>query len=239
MGYYNTYDGYGYGYGHDYGYNYGSSPDSLIEFLLAFLLVFAVVMLVLLAIAVVSYVLQSIGLMQMAKRRGIKNPWLAWIPVASGYLLGKISDDINYRNGKLTKRRILIPVFSGVCLFFYVCESALTFSLAAASARNYYSYDMNQLVFTFLIHMLLMLGAAAVAQIFTYMSLYNIFEDYYPKNKVLFTILSIFVSLAAPIIIFALRNKPPVSIVSPKGYWSNGAYINNNTFNNYNSQFFE
>ena len=84
-----------------------------------------------------------------------------------------------------------------------------------------------------------MLGAAAVAQIFTYMSLYNIFEDYYPKNKVLFTILSIFVSLAAPIIIFALRNKPPVSIVSPKGYWSNGAYINNNTFNNYNSQFFE
>ncbi|MBZ4669212.1 MAG: hypothetical protein PWP07_1060 [Epulopiscium sp.] len=50
---------------------------------LAFVLVFAVIFIVL-------YVLKSIGLFGMAKKAGIENSWLAWIPVADMYIMGKL-----------------------------------------------------------------------------------------------------------------------------------------------------
>jgi hypothetical protein len=37
---------------------------------------------------IVAYILTSIGLHGAARRRGLANPWLAWIPVARVYLLG-------------------------------------------------------------------------------------------------------------------------------------------------------
>ncbi len=46
------------------------------------------------AIFIVFYVLFAIGLMKMAERMEIENPWLAWVPIANLYLLGKVVGDI-------------------------------------------------------------------------------------------------------------------------------------------------
>lgn len=43
-----------------------------------------------------SYIFLAVGLYTMAKRRGIRNPWLAWIPVANMWLLGCLSDQYQY-----------------------------------------------------------------------------------------------------------------------------------------------
>lgn len=45
---------------------------------------------------IAGYVLTALALYTMAKRRGIKHPWLAWIPVADMWLLGTISDQYRY-----------------------------------------------------------------------------------------------------------------------------------------------
>jgi len=46
-----------------------------------------------LLMSVAIYVFNSIGLMTIAKNRGITHPWMAWIPFANSYLFGKLSDD--------------------------------------------------------------------------------------------------------------------------------------------------
>jgi hypothetical protein len=46
--------------------------------------------LLLVILALVFYVLFSLGLYTMANRRGIPNAWLAWIPIAQFYTLGEV-----------------------------------------------------------------------------------------------------------------------------------------------------
>ena len=57
-----------------------------------FVIVYLVILLVALGFGMVWYVLQSLGLYTIAERRGIRNPWLAWVPVANMWVLGSISD---------------------------------------------------------------------------------------------------------------------------------------------------
>ena len=42
------------------------------------------------------YVLQSLGLYQIAQRRGIKYTWMSWVPVLNTWILGSLSDQYNY-----------------------------------------------------------------------------------------------------------------------------------------------
>ncbi|MEQ8200854.1 MAG: hypothetical protein ABRQ24_05470 [Syntrophomonadaceae bacterium] len=46
-------------------------------------------------IAIVFYVLKSVGLSNLAARRGIENPWLAWIPVADLYIMGVLVGEMD------------------------------------------------------------------------------------------------------------------------------------------------
>ena len=39
----------------------------------------------------VGWILSSVGLYKVAKRRGIRNAWLAWIPIGSEWVLGSVS----------------------------------------------------------------------------------------------------------------------------------------------------
>ncbi|MBQ8670270.1 MAG: hypothetical protein IJ508_03390, partial [Oscillospiraceae bacterium] len=76
------------------------------------------VLVILMAIAATAavYVLQALSLQTMAKRRGIANAWLAWVPVGSSWLLGAIADDINARQGKKTSYGILLLVVTAACM---------------------------------------------------------------------------------------------------------------------------
>ena len=61
------------------------------------------------AISLVAYIFQSIGLYSIAKRRGIKAPGLAWVPVGSMWILGSIADQFDYvRTGQVKKKRVAL-----------------------------------------------------------------------------------------------------------------------------------
>ena len=45
-----------------------------------------------------TYVLYSLGLYIIANRRGIRNAWLAWLPVGNIWILGAIADDYRARH---------------------------------------------------------------------------------------------------------------------------------------------
>ena len=58
-------------------------------------------------IGIATYVLSALGLYTIAKRRGLNHPWLAWIPVASAWIVGSLSDQYRYvvNGASITKSR--------------------------------------------------------------------------------------------------------------------------------------
>lgn len=149
--------------------------------------IFVVVMLTVLAVSVAVYVLQALAVHSMAKRRGIENAWLAWVPVASGWILGSVADDINARRGKKT-------VYGPVLLVLTAVGAAGSFSM--------------------FLQPLLWLAAAPLSlavMVVNYIVLYEIFNDYAPKNAALYLVLSILLGIQW-ILLFLLREKRPLSL---------------------------
>lgn len=63
-------------------------------------------------VSIAMYVLQAWGMYTIAKRRGIRHAWLAWVPFGSAWILGCISDDYKNRCGKQQKLRVALLVLS-------------------------------------------------------------------------------------------------------------------------------
>lgn len=65
-------------------------------------------------LSLASYVLMALGMYTIAKRRGIRHAWLAWLPVANLWLLGCVSDQ--YQQVALgkqkTKRRVMMWLYA-------------------------------------------------------------------------------------------------------------------------------
>lgn len=49
--------------------------------------------------AIVSYVINSLGIYRLAKKLGVEYAWLAWIPYAQYYTLGKVVEKCDERRG--------------------------------------------------------------------------------------------------------------------------------------------
>jgi len=181
---------YEFGPGFEYGYNYGAPGiasalgDGLLAVLGAFLLL---VIVVAAAAAVTVYVLQALALQTMAKRRGMDNTWLAWVPVGSSWLLGAMADDINARQGKKTSYGIVLLVTTAAC--------------------------MGAGVSLFLIPFLgLFSGLFSIAvMVVYYIALYEIYRDYAPKNAVPYLVLSILLGIQW-LLLFLLREKRPLTL---------------------------
>lgn len=140
-----------------------------------------------LVFAAATYVLRSIGLYTMAKNRGIENAWLAWVPVGNSWLLGQIADEVNSRQGKKTNYSLILLVLTAV-------TAAGGFSLVL-------------LPFSALLSAPLSLAASVVY----FIALYDVYQDYAPKNAVVFLVLSILLS-AHWLLLFILRDRLPLSL---------------------------
>lgn len=86
-----------------------------------FLGIILIIWLIALAFGILMYVFQSLGLYTIAKRRGIDNPWLAWIPVGYQWILGCVSDQYQYvAKGQVKSKRKLLLVLSIISLVLSV-----------------------------------------------------------------------------------------------------------------------
>jgi len=76
----------------------------------AFLAALGAFSLLFFAVAVVFYVLKSIGLSTLAANRGIENPWLAWIPVADLYIMGMLVGEMDVLDYHIDNLGLWVPV---------------------------------------------------------------------------------------------------------------------------------
>ena len=169
-------------------------------------------------LGIVMYILQSLGMYTIAQRRGIRHPWLAWLPFLHMWILGSISDQYRYVvRGQIRNRRKWLLVLSIVML---------ALSLAAVGGYVAVLVDIAMQIpdITYVISGQLPGGGvlpalwvfgviaavwvlAVVATVLQYACLYDLYASCTPNYKVLFLVLSILFNVTMPFLVFACRKK--------------------------------
>lgn len=214
----------------DYSYSYGGSEMDYQLFMELFSSIMAVALLFAGIIMLVFYVLNAIALTGLSKNRGLNNPWIAWIPFADGYAIGRLSDDINLRRGKTTRHRIILlvmeiltAVFAVLMLVFMLPAFFDLMEQAISGQLDYYSdAEIIQLLRPFVFGWLVMIPLLVVEIIYTvfqYIALYNIYKSYARSNAVVFLVLSIlFAPITTTIFLLMIKNRMPEDSQPPMGY---------------------
>ena len=180
------------------------------------LIFFLVIYLGILGFAVLSYVFNALGMYTIAKRRGINNPWLAWVPIGSSWLLGSISDQYHYvvKGEVKSKRKILLGLqlgFLGTYLLFFIGWIWLIVNIVltgdAEMTDAMMAQSMMAPVMLFYVAALVMSAMSIVLSVFQYMALYDLYRSCDPDVGVLFLVLSILFGVAQPFFVFGVRKK--------------------------------
>lgn len=168
------------------------------------------------ALNIAAYILTALALYTIAKRRGLKNPWLAWIPVADAWLLGSISDQYRYvvKREYKSKRKILLilQIISKVCgLAGLVLSGVAGIQLAQGFMH---AIPEEQLIGSIIGPAMGLLGicvplvGVSIAHIIIhYMAMYDVYNSLDPKNSVVYLVLSILFGITEPFFLFFNRNK--------------------------------
>lgn len=173
--------------------------DGLGSALAVLLVIYLVVLLLTLAFSVVCYVLSSLGVYTVAKRRGILHPWLSWIPVGNMWILGSISDQYQYLvKGKIKNRRkILIGVMIALLAM------ALPLGIAVGLATVGYTTAIGSVIVLYLVYF----AIAIFGSVIQYMAYYDLFRSCRPDDATLFLVLGILFQIALPFFLFSCRKK--------------------------------
>ena len=165
------------------------------------------------------YVLTALGLYTIAKRRGIRKAWLAWIPVVNCWLVGCISDQYRYvvkGQVKAKRKSLLILTIVQAVLSAAIAVVAIIAGVEIVSEvvqgfgpmYAMHGFPRN-LVVSFIVILCLCLPMAAVAvakMVIYYMAMYDLYTSCAPENNVAFLVLSIFFRITEPFFVFFNRN---------------------------------
>lgn len=166
-----------------------------------FVVAYILVMLFAMAWSTVVYVLYSLGMYTIAQRRGIRHPWLAWVPLGNIWILGSISDQYQYlAKGKIKNRRkVLLGLYIALLLACFVWIIGLMVSAIAGTEIA--------AILWMLLGMLGVFGVAIVVLVLEYMALYDLFQSCQPSNATLYLVLAILFNVTLPFFVFACRKK--------------------------------
>lgn len=197
-------------------------------------------------IGIATYVLGALALYTIAKRRGLNHPWLAWIPVASVWIVGSLSDQYRYVvNGEnKSKRKVLLTlnIITFVLSIVIVACAIVALAQAVVGAAGNVSEDaMLGMILGPVLSVaglaLPLAGVAIAYAVVYYMALYDIFKSLDPNNCVLFLVLSIVFGVTEPFFLFFNRNKdggmpprrPEPACIPPEPNWCDNSQDTDNT----------
>ena len=195
-------------------------------------------------VAITMYVLHSLGLYTIAKRRELTHPWMAWVPGLQLWTLGSIADQYMYvAKDKVRNRRkwvvglaiamavlmvvFYIVFFAAYFVFFLEISMNMEMGMVMEDELQFVLNGLKAFVPT-LVVFLLMFAVSIVLSVVEYVCYYKLFASCDPENKTLFLVLSIFFSFLLPIFVFVCRKKdmgmPPRRDAQPT-YIPQAAYV--------------
>ena len=166
-------------------------------------------------VGIVLYVFKSLGLFTIAKRRGIRNYGLAWVPVGDAWVMGAIADrDQTTRTGKPSRLRWwLLALGIATYVLLFIMLGALISLLAVLMTSLPYSdswdYMLERELLTYggslLLVYLLTIACSIAYVVLYYICLYRLYRSCRPENATAYLVLSIFISVTMPFLLFACR----------------------------------
>lgn len=191
-------------------------PEEVVSFFFTFFIGAIAVSAV---IGIAIYLLESISVYKMAKSAEVKNPWLAFVPVANGWVYGTLAEKYKKKNGTKSARfGIILPVLEGIVLIETI---ALTiFTVISIKEITGYALDavntstemvpeqFMSLIPVIILYFALMAVAFAYIIVF-YVALWRIYSSFDKPNATLYIVLSVVFTIPVPIILFIIRNRKP------------------------------
>ena len=190
-------------------YSFINDIENALSNLLA---VTAVISVLCIITALAGYILQSIAMTRIGRRRGIKAAWLAWIPIANVWTTGAIADDHDAQQGRKRNFRATLLILIIIFILAYVFLFVGAFSMAGElEAVDTFSEELAPIVIKLMVTMytgmFAIVFAATVFSAIHFICIFKIFESLSPRRCVLHFILGILIPFYQPICLFCLRNK--------------------------------
>ncbi len=138
-------------------------------------------------IGIALYILFAVGLYGLAKNANTGNEWLAFIPIAQFYIIGKILREVKILNYTVPQLELVLPLAPVALMVVGAILGVIPI--------------LGGLV-VFLLNI--------AYGVFYVVVLYNFYKKYKGQDAVLMTILSIVLPFMGPIYFFTMRNLPPI-----------------------------
>lgn len=199
-------------------FDYNMIDEAIFRFVVALMTgIFVVTLVALLAI----FLFRAYSLHRIARRRGIRHAWLAWVPAGSDWILGNLADQYRYVAGGSVKNRrlpvlllsIVMTVYSG-----YTCVTSagtLTMDLWAMMEQTDVPMVMPT-AWTFALPVILWAVSLALT-VLRCVCLYDLYSSCMPRYNTLYTVLGLVFGFLEPVFLFVCRDKeegmPPRRVV--------------------------
>ena len=165
-------------------------------------------------VAITTIIFQGIGIMKMHEKLGLKNGWMAFVPVLNQYALGRVAEQYIKPDGRKSARFSVILLVGG--LINVACSTISGFlSGFSSAAGGVLAVPAETLMIISVIVMIFSLFQMAVSIVYcvlTYVALWRVYAIFNNQSSTLFLILSIFIGIIQPFLIFAIRNNEPCCV---------------------------
>ena len=194
-------------------FNYSRPMDD--EFGMIFGVVYMVVLFFSLLLSLTLFVLRAFSLYTIAKRRGLRNPWLVWIPVANRWMIGSFSDQYRYLvKGEIKNKRKYLLGFAVGNVTLGMIAAIVCAVLAGrliVSDGSLSDGQMAAMVMGPAISVLTVSAVLAVTKLVEYVlrqvCMYDLYRTCDPGNAVAYLVLGILFSVLEPIFLICIRKK--------------------------------
>lgn len=175
-------------------------------------LIMLLLYLVFMGIGIASYIINALALYKIAQRRQIPNPWMAWLPFTSDWLIGSIVDDYDGRNGIKRRWRVTLLTLSLISVIGVIVAHigmligmfSLLFQYETAGITTFSILAFMILVYIIFIAFVIVATAKNFCQA---ICIYKIFESTVPEKAVKYLLLYLLVPLGGPICLLRCKEK--------------------------------
>jgi len=184
-------------------------------------IILVIVYLVFGALAFASYILTSLSLYTIGSRRLIKNSWLSWLPIGKEYILGKIAEEYDAKNGinrKWGKIMLTLSLIGnlGLVAFFVVyiifVIMVIGIDTAGLGMEAFMLSTGIGAILVFLIVYIAALICLTALQFLTYICYFKLFESTVTEKAVKYLLISLLVPFGMPICLYRAKDKGYMNI---------------------------
>ncbi|MBQ7000965.1 MAG: hypothetical protein IJN67_07975 [Oscillospiraceae bacterium] len=165
-------------------------------------------------LGIAGYVLTALAIYSISRRRELRKPWLAWIPVVNCWLLGSLSDQYRYvvKGENRSKRKWLLWLSIAKLL---LTTAIVVLGIAVAGSVLFGGFRKESLLLQRIMGPLIgiagvslpMAGITLAYAVIYFMALYDLYQSLDPSNAVLYLVLSVLFPITKPFFLFFNRDR--------------------------------